>query len=90
MCVFACVYIDIYRTCVCVCVCVCVHVCIISGGEHALLSSIRYKEIGGNQHHKLETLDRLKERMLARLQGMESVLCRMCSLYSVGCVLCTL
>lgn len=42
---------------------------ILSAGEQALLVSRKYQEIGGNQHRKLEHLDRLKERMLARLQG---------------------
>jgi hypothetical protein len=42
---------------------------ILSAGEQALLVSRKYQEIGGNQHRKMEHLDRLKERMLARLQG---------------------
>jgi len=42
---------------------------LLTGGEQALLSSVKYKEIGGNQQGKLDHLDRLKERMLARLQG---------------------
>mmetsp|Transcript_38565 Transcript_38565/g.62172 ORF Transcript_38565/g.62172 Transcript_38565/m.62172 type:complete len:211 (+) Transcript_38565:379-1011(+) len=42
---------------------------IMSAGEQALLISRKYQEMGGNQHRKMEHLDRLKERMLARLQG---------------------
>ena len=34
-----------------------------------MLISKKYQEIGGNQHHNMDRMDRLKARMLARLQG---------------------